>query len=230
VVAVAGPLAVLSVLVTAVSTNPATLTGDRVLDLVAIQAHIQFGALWLGGLTGLALLVRTRGRLGEGAGLRWARIWQRFGVVALVSVGGVVASGAVLTWRHVGTVDQLLSTQYGRFLLVKLLLVVVLVAAGGYNQFVLGPRIARVHAAGDSAEGWRLTLRHFPVVVTVEALVGAGVLLVVPFLSGSARSQAGDAAAGFDGRMLLLAALLVLGLAGSLVTTHRVAARLATAR
>lgn len=40
----------------------------------------------------------------------------------------------------------------------------------------------------------RLTLRHFPRVV-LEVLLGLAVLVIVPFLSGSARKQAGRRAA-----------------------------------
>jgi hypothetical protein len=67
--------------------------------------------------------------------------------------------------------------------------------AGAYNQFLLTPRIARARAAGEIEKGFALTLRHFPAVVAGETALGVCVLVIVPFLTGSARAQAGDGAA-----------------------------------
>lgn len=118
---------------------------------------------------------------------------------------------------------ELATTTYGRFLLVKILLVLALVAAGAYNQFRLTPRIARAHAAGDLGRRLTLTLRHFPAVVTVETALGVCVLFIVPFLSGSARAQAGGAAApDLDGKILALGLLLVAGLGATFYAAHLV--------
>ena len=73
--------------------------------------------------------------------------------MALVAAGAVVVSGVWLTWKHVGAPSQLWTTTYGRFLVVKLVLVVALVAAGAGNQFVLLPGIAR--ARPGTPPGWR---------------------------------------------------------------------------
>lgn len=223
--AVASAALGLIVLGSLVASVPTTWTGQTVdaqLDTWLTQAHVIAGGAWLGGLGSLAVLARRR-LLGAHAGLSWARVWQRFSSVALVAVGVLVLSGSWLAWRHVGSVSELFTTTYGRFLLVKLLIVVTMVAAGGYNQLVLTPRIARVHAEGDRRRGFALTLRHFPAVVTVETLLGLGVLLIVPFLTGSARRQAGEPATPtIDGGILSLGLLLVATLAGSLYASYRV--------
>ena len=219
----AAALAAMGSMVLSVPARSAGQTVDKQLDTWLTQAHIVAAAAWLGGLLCLAVLARSRPAVAE-ASLSWARVWSRFGVVALVAVGVVVASGAWLAWRHVGSAGQLGSTPYGRFLLVKLLLVAALVGAGAYNQLVLAPRIARAHAAGDLGRGFALTLRHFPAVVLGETALGLCVLVIVPFLTGSARAQAGQhAAAPVDGGMLALAAVLVATLAVSLFATYRVA-------
>ena len=80
-----------------------------------------------------------------------------------------------MAWKHVGGVSELITTTYGRFLLVKLLLVFTLIAAGAYNQFLLIPRIARTHAAGEIAKGFALTLGYFPAIVVVETKLGISV-------------------------------------------------------
>lgn len=200
------------------------VTADEILQKVLLQAHIIGGSLWVGGLAALAALAHTRKRLDESAGGAWARIWERFGVLALVSVGGVLVSGTWLTYEAIGSYDQFLTTPFGRFLLVKIALVVGLVAAGAYNQLVLMPKIARARRAGRSANVFAHTLVEFPRVVVTEVVLGVGVLMVVPFLNGSARAQAaGREVDGpmFDGGLLLLGVLLVATLAASFYATAR---------
>jgi copper transport protein len=220
---VAASLAVTASFVNSLPTNLGAETFDDVLDTVLTQTHIVAGCTWLGGLASLVLLSRTRRALGTHAGLLWARIWHRFSVLALTAVGAVITSGSWLAWKHVGGVSELTTTTYGRFLLVKLLLVLALVSAGAYNQFLLTPRIARTHAAGDIGQGFALTLRHFPAVVAVETALGVSVLFIVPFLTGSARAQAGDGAAPtFDGNILALGLLLVATLGATFYAAHQV--------
>ncbi len=210
-------------IVASVPTNLGAETFDDVLGAVMTQTHIVAGCTWLGGLASLALLARARRALGKHAGLFWARIWQRFSVLALTAVGAVIISGFWLTWKHVGGVSELATTTYGRFLLVKILLVLALVSAGAYNQFLLTPRIARAHAAGEIGNGFALALRHFPAVVAVETALGVCVLFIVPFLTGSARAQAGSGAAPtVDGTILALGLLLVASLGATFYAAHRV--------
>jgi putative copper export protein len=218
----AASFAVAASVVTSLPTNQSATTFDGLLGSLMSQTHIIATCTWLGGLASLALLSRTRRALGRHAGLLWARIWQRFSILALTAMGAVIISGTWLAWKHVGSPAELITTTYGRFLLVKLLLVLAVVSAGGYNQFLLTPRIARAHATGDLGTGLALTMRHFPVVVTVESALGVGVLVIVPFLSGSARAQAGGGAAPTaDGTILTLGLLLVAGLATTFYAAHR---------
>lgn len=219
----AASLAVTASLVTSLPTDLRAEMFDDVLGAVMTQAHIIGGCTWVGGLAGLALLSRTRHLLGRRAGLLWARMWQRFSILALTAVGAMIISGSWLTWKHVGALSQFTSTTYGRFLLVKLLLVAVMVSAGAYNQFLLTPRIAQHHASGDLGSGFALTLRHFPAVVAAEIALGICVLSIVPFLTGSARAQAGGGATpAVDGTVLALGLLLVGSLAATLYAAHRV--------
>ncbi|MFI5979368.1 copper resistance D family protein [Streptomyces sp. NPDC051555] len=219
----------LSLAVTLVGAVPATAPkdSDKVLDLVLGQVHIVSGVVWIGGLAFLATLAAARGRLGEGAGLMWADVWRRFSLVALVCVGAVLTSGLWMGWKHVGAISQLWTTTYGLFLLVKILLVLGMVAAGGLNQFWLMPRIAKARATDDTSSLVHLTLRHFPKVVWGEVALGVAVLAVVPFLSGSARSEAGSPPAVSTGSIFTVGALLVLTLVASLYITVRTSDALA---
>ncbi|MFF7994483.1 copper resistance D family protein [Kitasatospora xanthocidica] len=214
------PAALAVTLIAAVpATEPADL--DRWLDLVLDQAHIVSGTVWLGGLALLVALAGTRGRLGTGAGPLWADLWRRFSLVAMVCVGAVVVSGVWLSWKHVGSLSQLWTTGYGFALLIKIALVLGLVAAGAVNQFWLMPRIALARRADDTASLRRLTLHHFPKVVWGEVVLGVAVLAVLPFLSGSARTEAGSAKAVSSGSVFAAGAALVIALAVSLYATAK---------
>ncbi|MFF4098934.1 copper resistance D family protein [Streptomyces sp. NPDC001903] len=219
----------LSLAVTLIAAVPATApkNAEKVLDLVFGQVHIVSGVVWVGGLAFLAVLATSRRRLGEDAGLLWADIWRRFSLVALVCVGAVLTSGLWLSWKHVGSVSQLWTTTYGLFLLVKILLVLGMVAAGAVNQFWLMPRIVKARQDDDASSLLHLTLRHFPKVVWGEVVLGIAVLAVVPFLSGSARSEAGSPSAVSTGSVFAVGALLVVTLAASLYVTVKASDALA---
>ncbi|WTG93136.1 CopD family protein [Kitasatospora sp. NBC_01560] len=214
------PLSLAVTLIAAVpATEPADL--DKWLDLAFDQTHIVSGVVWLGGLALLVALAGTRGRLGAGAGLLWAEMWRRFSLVAMVCVGAVVLSGLWLSWKHVGGISQLWTTGYGIALLVKILLVAGLVTAGAFNQFWLMPRIVRARRADDTGSLLHLTLRHFPKVVWGEVVLGVAVLFVLPFIAGSARTEAGSAKAVSSGTVFAGGAALAIALAVSFYATAK---------
>jgi Copper resistance protein D len=101
-------------------------------------------------------------------------------VLAVGSVGLLTVSGLYLTLLHVGSLDHLLSTPYGRILLAKLCVLGLMLALGGYHQFIVHPRIlARVDQSARSvapnSQQFRQTLR-------IEALLGLLALLFAAFL------------------------------------------------
>lgn len=168
--------------------------------------HILAALVWTGGLLVLAAIgvmgvrrtvndtdddVHVVSRADE-----WRIVWERFSVVALYAVGAIIVSGSWLAYTHVGTPMQLLTTAYGRSLAVKLVLVTLLLAAGAYNARVLLPRIRAARRRGDHRTAIRVAAHHFPLVVTGESLLAVAVFAVVPFLRGSARTEAGWPSAG----------------------------------
>ncbi len=133
------------------------------LSVAADVLHLAAGAVWLGGLVGLAL---TLPRLAAGPG---AALVSRFSTLAAGILAALVASGSFMAWRIVGSWDGLVSTDYGRLLLVKIGVALVAVAIAAVNRFVLLPR------GGGS-------LRTLSRTVTAEAAVLVVVLLVTGFL------------------------------------------------
>ncbi|WP_143737989.1 CopD family protein [Microbispora sp. GKU 823] len=103
--------------------------------------HFVACSVWLGGLVALAMThVPTR----DAVTLRVAV--PRFSHTALVCVALIVATGLFQAWRQVGSPPTLFATAYGRVLLAKVALVVVLVAFGAAAR----GWVARHYGAGGN--------------------------------------------------------------------------------
>jgi copper transport protein len=201
------------------------LTGqdiDAWMHKLPSYVHVLSGATWIGGVVALAILGTARRRLTPPAGLIWAHMWKRFSRIAQVCVVGIIVSGLWMTWNVVSTPAELVTTTFGRILLLKIALVGTLIAIGVFNEYVLLPRIAGLRASGDHHGLFAVAARHFPQVVVAEAVIGFGVLLVVPFLNGSAREEAGVAEAHATSTMFMATAALIVILVISFTLNARI--------
>jgi copper transport protein len=138
---------------------------------VADLIHVASAAGWLGVLLTLGLVVPLVSRSlpsAEREGL-YRRIAPRASSVVVVSVLLLAATGVVRAIGELSAVDQLWTTGYGRTILVKTALLVLLLAAGWQNRYRIVPRLAR--AARPAADALRLRRN-------VVAELGGFVLLV----------------------------------------------------
>jgi copper transport protein len=127
---------------------------------VAVQwLHILAVGAWLGGLGGLLFAVR-----GE-AGDATARTARRFAYLATAGIATVGATGLLRAIAEVGTLDNLVSTDFGRLVIAKTALLGLLAMLGALNHFV------NVPAAGRRLGGLRRA-------GSVELVVGATVLVL----------------------------------------------------
>jgi len=94
-------------------------SGDLVeLAVVTDTIHVLAMAFWLGGLATLAtVLLRTQPKVAEieQPVARWSRL-------ALWCVVAIVTTGTFQAWRQVGNLTALRSTEYGRMLIIKIVL------------------------------------------------------------------------------------------------------------
>lgn len=104
--------------------------------------HLLAAAVWLGGLVTLLAALRRGPAVDRTAVRRFSRL--AFGSVVVLAVTGVYQS-----WRQVGSWDALVSTAYGRLLLVKIALVLVLLVAAWFSR----RWTARLGEAGDVGGG-----------------------------------------------------------------------------
>ncbi|MBI3702782.1 MAG: CopD family protein [Rhizobiales bacterium] len=121
-----------------VGQNGATpaLAGD--LQLATDVMHLLAAGAWLGGLPALALLLAQA----RGNPTRRASAVRRFGTHGLICVTALVASGMFNAWNLLSGPGDLLATDYGRLLSLKLGLVVAMLAIAAVNRFSLTPRLA----------------------------------------------------------------------------------------
>lgn len=164
--------------------------GSTVFETLMWMLHLFGGAIWIGGLVGLALLCLPGTVSPADRGTFWAQTVRRFSAAAMSCVAAIALSGSFLYWEHVDGPSQLFTTMYGRVLGVKILIFGSLLLLGVFNQLWLHPRIEALRTAGDGRPLRTILLRRFPAVVGLEILLGLSVLFVAPFLHGSARNQA----------------------------------------
>jgi copper transport protein len=123
--------------------------GDLVaLAMVTDLVHLLGVCFWMGGLALLLLVVlRPRTGTGPGAPAVLQRVVGEFSALALVAVGAIVVSGTVQGWRQVGTLGALTGTTYGRLLLAKVALFLVIMVGAFVSRSAVQRKVA---AAGPS--------------------------------------------------------------------------------
>jgi putative copper resistance protein D len=150
------------------------------LHVLADVVHLLCAAAWLGGLAALAVLMGLAFHADEkeAAVAAVRRALPRFSRLGYIAVAALLLTGCINTVILVPRPEQLLTSDYGRVLLVKLGLVALMVAFALLNHFVLAPRVLGVRAGDDGARNMR-ALWHS---VAVEQATGLAVLAVVAVL------------------------------------------------
>lgn len=157
--------------------------GPGWLAIAADLGHLFAGAIWTGGLIGLArFLANARAaRLGGGGAVPpelATRIVIRYSGFALVSVIVLGVSGTTMALVIVDSWEALLATAYGRALLLKTGVVASAVAIAAWNRTRLLPRIVAFRTAGAQWLTLYRTLRY-------EAMLLAVVIVVTAFLGNA---------------------------------------------
>jgi copper transport protein len=163
--------------------------------------HVLAMSVWVGGLAALlsavpaatrALEPRNRTRL-------LAASLQRFSPLALISVCVILASGLIQAYVWVRTPAHLLDTAYGRAVLIKFCLLLVLIGLGAFNRRRSVPDLSRLAAAGETPGQAGVLLRR---ALRTEVAVIAVVLGVTAALSSYAPStQAYNGPVNLSGRV-----------------------------
>lgn len=111
--------------------------------------HMTGGALWVGGLAVLAVLPSLVPRDPDTDLAQFVlSTVRRFSIIAVTGVTLAFATGVVIAAWHVPTLSALVTTPYGILLSLKVGLVLVAAAIGGFNRVVLHEEIA--YSLGES--------------------------------------------------------------------------------
>lgn len=121
------------------------------LTMPAMFLHVLGLAFWIGSLWPLYSALAANGP-------HAAPLLQRFSRIAMVAIGTLAIAGILLLANQVRSFAALVTTDYGRILLVKLVLVLALLSLALYNKLRLTPALA----AGDASAATRLCgiIRH----------------------------------------------------------------------
>jgi copper transport protein len=169
-----------------------TRAAEPVVGVILVDvAHLAAGAVWFGGLVGLALTLPSLARRESLA----VETLSRFSTWGAVTLGILVSAGLVLTWRIVQSWDNLWHSPFGHLLLVKVGLVAVIGGIAAVNRFVLLPR-SRAAVGHEANLGVSRLVRR---AVQAEAGLIVAVLLVTGFLVDRSPVVNQDVAAGGTG-------------------------------
>jgi copper resistance protein D len=135
---------------------------------VLLGVHVLAAAFWLGALGPLAIAARRCDPR------RLAVLAARFGRIAMLVVGALLAAGAAVLWILLARFSELWTSAYGCLVSVKIALVACLLALAAWNKLRLVPRIA----AGDPA-----AVRSLRRSIRAEMIVAGLILLATAALT-----------------------------------------------
>jgi putative copper export protein len=144
------------------ATRPAIL-------FVPIQCvHVVAVSTWFGGVAFLAIELRHQKR--EGTARDFAEVVRRFSTVAGVVIAVAGLTGLAMASSQLESLEALRETAYGRALMVKVSVLAIPVAIGGYNRQRVVPAVVN----RDEPSAWR----HLRVTLVLETVfIAMGVLL-----------------------------------------------------
>lgn len=167
--------------------------------------HLVASSVWLGALVLLIPLLRwARGHLGDESTrfLYLANAFDRFSIVAGLSVATVLATGVFNGLVEITEWSAFSDTTYGRVLLAKLIIVGLLLPVAGLNAFVLKPRLVATidglyqeGGARDAIrrERWASQLaglqRALPITIAIEIMLVVAVFASVAVLTQTSTAK-----------------------------------------
>ncbi|HET9979985.1 MAG TPA: copper resistance protein CopC, partial [Ktedonobacterales bacterium] len=140
----------------ALSGHAAAVPNNELAYALAVDLfHLVCNAAWVGGLLYISLVfvpalagldVRTRARV-LALGL------PEFGAIAILSAFLLALTGSLNTTIHLTSIEQFLTTAYGRTLFVKIELFLLMVGISAWHAFRVRPQLAQMLAEQDARAG-----------------------------------------------------------------------------
>lgn len=147
--------------ITKASMGHSAAATDEVVAIAANVLHLACASVWVGTMAVMAVALWKYPAKKEK--------WQRFSLVGVVSVAGILMSGLLLAVMDLGAISHLFTTKYGLLLLVKLFLFLLMAGIGLAHYFI-------IHVAKKA-----VPLKT----IVAEYILGIAVLLVAGFLTNT---------------------------------------------
>ena len=148
--------------------------------LFADVLHLLGAGVWPAGLLPMFLLLRKSRRLAVASDwLFMAALVSRFSAISLAAVSLLTATGLVNSWFLVGSVADLFSQPYGRWLLAKIIFFGAAVAIASVNLSRLKPRM---HVESSQPERAGATVAQLQTNVQSELFLGLAIVIIVAIL------------------------------------------------
>ncbi|WP_159731444.1 CopD family protein [Methylosinus sp. Ce-a6] len=126
--------------------HPASLPGhERWIVTAAYGLHVVGGAVWLGALPPLGLLLAHSLRTGGGFAAELAL--RRFSPVGMLSVAAILLGGVVNALPRAQSLESFVASGWGRIVIFKFAAASAMIAIAAVNRFVLTPRLS-THSNG----------------------------------------------------------------------------------
>lgn len=150
--------------------------------LAADASHLLVCALWPIGLLPFGLLLaRLKNKGGPQAWLALTSLTRRFSALSVVGVLIVTVTGILNSLPLVGSFACLVSSQYGKLLLLKVAFFSIAVAIGAVNLLYLKPRVIGAASTESGAQPMK-NMGRLRINVWFEIVLGAITIVIVGLL------------------------------------------------
>jgi len=147
---------------------------EQDIHLAADFLHLIAAGLWLGALVPLVLVLVSLWRCQEdGWVLAASRAASRFSTLGILAVGILLVSGTINAAFLLGGMHSLIDTDYGRLLLLKVMLAAAMVGLAGINRQYLLPQLLDCPAAASA------TVQKLVRSALVEIALGVAIVCIV---------------------------------------------------
>lgn len=140
--------------------HAAAQPAGRTVAIVADALHLLASAAWFGGIALLLVVVLPGLRQAPADDRRQIlrALLPRFSMMALCAMAVIGVTGFYAGWLQVGNLAALTDTAYGKALIVKLVVLLVILAIAAINLFVIERRLTR-RDTGEATTVWTSRLR-----------------------------------------------------------------------
>jgi len=180
-------LAALAIPVTTSLNSHAAAADANNIQTMVDWVHLVAAGIWIGGLMQLLLAVAFVAPYVSDRAAFLGGLVRRFSLVALPTVSILVATGVLQSIGRLGGVGDLVDSDYGYTLLVKVVLLLPLLGLGAMNLLVIGPRFVRF--ARERAKELLARLpaweKRFRIAVVMELMLAGAILVATALLTNT---------------------------------------------